>query len=224
VIDALSDDDLMAIGAACADMPLVTAGSGVALGLPQNFRHAGLLAETEVAAALPPPAACARSSRVVARSRRKGRWRRCGSGFRRSASILRSRPRPRCRGRSAGVGEEPRRRRTRARLRHGHARVGQGGAGPARCREGRQPGGGGAGGSRPRAGGDGRRPVDRRRRRDLRRGGQGAQDRGAAHRPRNRSRRALDCGAGGEKPLALALKSGNFGTPDFFLKAWEKLA
>jgi uncharacterized protein YgbK (DUF1537 family) len=29
---------------------------------------------------------------------------------------------------------------------------------------------------------------------------------------------------GGEKPLALALKSGNFGTPDFFLKAWEKLA
>jgi uncharacterized protein YgbK (DUF1537 family) len=29
---------------------------------------------------------------------------------------------------------------------------------------------------------------------------------------------------GGEKPLALALKSGNFGTPDFFLMAWEKLA
>jgi uncharacterized protein YgbK (DUF1537 family) len=26
------------------------------------------------------------------------------------------------------------------------------------------------------------------------------------------------------RPLALALKSGNFGTPDFFLKAWEKLA
>jgi len=25
-------------------------------------------------------------------------------------------------------------------------------------------------------------------------------------------------------PLALALKSGNFGTPDFFLKAWERLA
>ena len=27
-----------------------------------------------------------------------------------------------------------------------------------------------------------------------------------------------------QKPLALALKSGNFGTPDFFLKAWSKLA
>jgi 3-dehydrotetronate 4-kinase len=53
VVDALSNDDLMAIGAACADMPLVTAGSGIALGLPQNFRHAGLLADTVVAAALP---------------------------------------------------------------------------------------------------------------------------------------------------------------------------
>ena len=53
VVDALSNDDLMAIGAACADMPLVTAGSGIALGLPQNFRYAGLLADTVVAAALP---------------------------------------------------------------------------------------------------------------------------------------------------------------------------
>ncbi len=25
------------------------------------------------------------------------------------------------------------------------------------------------------------------------------------------------------RPLALALKSGNFGTPDFFIKAWERL-
>ena len=27
-----------------------------------------------------------------------------------------------------------------------------------------------------------------------------------------------------DQPLALALKSGNFGAPDFFLKAWSKLA
>jgi uncharacterized protein YgbK (DUF1537 family) len=27
----------------------------------------------------------------------------------------------------------------------------------------------------------------------------------------------------GERPLALALKSGNFGTDDFFLKAWSRL-
>jgi uncharacterized protein YgbK (DUF1537 family) len=28
---------------------------------------------------------------------------------------------------------------------------------------------------------------------------------------------------GDPQPVALALKSGNFGTPDFFLKAWELL-
>ncbi|MEO8409553.1 MAG: 3-oxo-tetronate kinase, partial [Propionivibrio sp.] len=54
VVDALSNDDLMVIGAACADLPLVTAGSGIALGLPQNFRRAGLLADDVVADALPP--------------------------------------------------------------------------------------------------------------------------------------------------------------------------
>ena len=27
----------------------------------------------------------------------------------------------------------------------------------------------------------------------------------------------------GDAPLALALKSGNFGTPDFFLKSWPAL-
>ena len=34
-------------------MPLVTAGSGIALCLPQNFRHGSLLAGTAAAAALP---------------------------------------------------------------------------------------------------------------------------------------------------------------------------
>jgi uncharacterized protein YgbK (DUF1537 family) len=53
VVDAISDADLIAIGAACAALPLVTAGSGVALGLPQNFRRAGLLADDFVADALP---------------------------------------------------------------------------------------------------------------------------------------------------------------------------
>lgn len=53
VVDALSDADLLSIGAACADLPLVTAGSGLALGLPQAFRRAGLLAENQVADALP---------------------------------------------------------------------------------------------------------------------------------------------------------------------------
>jgi uncharacterized protein YgbK (DUF1537 family) len=53
IVDALSDLDLESIGAACADLPLVTAGSGLALGLPQNFRRRGLLPESQQAAALP---------------------------------------------------------------------------------------------------------------------------------------------------------------------------
>lgn len=53
IVDALSNADLDAIGAASADMPLVTGGSGIALGLPQNFRRDGLLASNAVADALP---------------------------------------------------------------------------------------------------------------------------------------------------------------------------
>jgi len=51
-VDAISDDDLIAIGAACAGMLLVTAGSGLALGLAQNFPD--LAAAPSDAAALPP--------------------------------------------------------------------------------------------------------------------------------------------------------------------------
>jgi 3-dehydrotetronate 4-kinase len=43
VTDAVADEDLLAIGAAISDHALVTGGSGIALGLPANFRHAGLL-------------------------------------------------------------------------------------------------------------------------------------------------------------------------------------
>ncbi|HSQ81312.1 MAG TPA: 3-oxo-tetronate kinase [Casimicrobiaceae bacterium] len=53
VVDALEDDDLLAIGAACADLALVTAGSGIALGLPPNFRASGLLPGRSDAAMLP---------------------------------------------------------------------------------------------------------------------------------------------------------------------------
>ena len=37
VVDAIRDDDLMNIGAAAKGLPLVTGGSGIALGLPKNF-------------------------------------------------------------------------------------------------------------------------------------------------------------------------------------------
>jgi uncharacterized protein YgbK (DUF1537 family) len=41
VLDAISDADLMQIGIALAGMKLVTAGSGIAMGLPQNWRARG---------------------------------------------------------------------------------------------------------------------------------------------------------------------------------------
>ncbi|WP_175710144.1 3-oxo-tetronate kinase [Burkholderia ambifaria] len=53
IADALSDHDLHVLGEACANLPLVTGGSGVALGLPENFRRAGLLPERDNAASLP---------------------------------------------------------------------------------------------------------------------------------------------------------------------------
>ena len=53
IVDAIEDDDLMSIGAACRDLALVTGGSGVAVGLPQNFRNQGLLAANSAAAVLP---------------------------------------------------------------------------------------------------------------------------------------------------------------------------
>lgn len=53
IVDAVTDRDLAAIGEACAGMALVTGGSGVALGLPENFRRQGRLAGDRVADALP---------------------------------------------------------------------------------------------------------------------------------------------------------------------------
>jgi uncharacterized protein YgbK (DUF1537 family) len=53
VVDAVSDEDLVQLGAACADLALITAGSGLALGLPQNFRNRGFLSEDVRADALP---------------------------------------------------------------------------------------------------------------------------------------------------------------------------
>ena len=41
IVDAINDADLMSIGEALASMKLVTGGSGIALGLPENFRRTG---------------------------------------------------------------------------------------------------------------------------------------------------------------------------------------
>ncbi len=46
VCDAIRDADLMALGTAAAGLRLVTGGSGIAMGLPENFRAQGQLSET----------------------------------------------------------------------------------------------------------------------------------------------------------------------------------
>jgi len=42
IVDAVADEDLVRIGQACADAPLLTGGSGIALGLARNFIAEGL--------------------------------------------------------------------------------------------------------------------------------------------------------------------------------------
>ncbi len=53
IVDAVTEAHLRAIGSAAAQHPLLTGGSGVALGLADNFRAAGLLPERGDAASLP---------------------------------------------------------------------------------------------------------------------------------------------------------------------------
>ncbi|RTZ47839.1 four-carbon acid sugar kinase family protein [Candidimonas sp. SYP-B2681] len=43
IVDAICNADLIQIGAACSDLPMVTAGSGLAIGIPQNFIGQGSL-------------------------------------------------------------------------------------------------------------------------------------------------------------------------------------
>ncbi len=53
IVDAVGDEDLMAIGQAAASHALITGGAGVAMGLPDNFRRAGLLPPRADAMELP---------------------------------------------------------------------------------------------------------------------------------------------------------------------------
>lgn len=46
VADATNDEHLRALGEGCADLALITGGSGIALGLPENFGRKGQLALT----------------------------------------------------------------------------------------------------------------------------------------------------------------------------------
>ena len=53
ILDAVADADLLTLGEAIADLKLVTGGSGIALGLPDNFRRSGLIEATRQADRLP---------------------------------------------------------------------------------------------------------------------------------------------------------------------------
>jgi uncharacterized protein YgbK (DUF1537 family) len=95
IIDAVSNDDLVELGAACADLALVTAGSGVVLGLPRNFRSQGLLATTSKRTHCQTRAACGQSLRAVAPTPRKAKWLPCASIIPRSKSVRQALPRAR---------------------------------------------------------------------------------------------------------------------------------
>src|SRR5207237_5426974 len=53
IVDAIEDSHLEAIGEAAAEFALITGGSGIALGLPENFRRRGLLGSSGAADYLP---------------------------------------------------------------------------------------------------------------------------------------------------------------------------
>jgi uncharacterized protein YgbK (DUF1537 family) len=53
ITDAVEDADLVTLGEACRDLTLVTGGSGAAIGLPENYRRAGLIPARSTVDVLP---------------------------------------------------------------------------------------------------------------------------------------------------------------------------
>jgi hypothetical protein len=192
VVDAVSNDDLLRLGPALADMPLVTAGSGVAIGLPANFG----LAPTSQAAALPSPgglqavvsgscsvATNAQVAHFIARGHPALALDPLRSPLMRKGAVG-------CRA-GPGLGARTHRRRPGAGLFHGRARRRQGHPGAARRGTGRRPGRADHRRRGARPGRDRRAPAHRGRRRDLGRLRAGHGHRTTAHWRPDRSRRAL---------------------------------
>ena len=137
IADAVDNEDLLRLGVAVKDLPLVCAGSGLAIGLPANF---GLVPSPDAVRAADRPGTAAPSSPAAAPTRPTRRSRpSCRPAARRGASI-RSRSRPRRRGarrRHRALGRSAVARgaaRAGARLQHGACAGGRRGAGPARRR------------------------------------------------------------------------------------------
>ena len=53
IVDAVDDGQLFTVGQALKDLQLITGGSGIALGLPENYRKAGLVGENKAADRVP---------------------------------------------------------------------------------------------------------------------------------------------------------------------------
>ncbi len=53
IVDAVEDNDLLILDQAAADLALITGGSGAAIGLPENYRRAGLIPSRTTVDALP---------------------------------------------------------------------------------------------------------------------------------------------------------------------------
>ena len=217
VADAVEDDDLRAIGAACAGLPLVVGGSGVALGLPENFRRRGLLGR----AAPPEPRAVDGPAVVLAGS--------CSAATQEQvAPDGRAAPGDQGRRRSTAGGTTAPSALAAAAL----ARSARPGARLLDARRRRSPRCRRASASSAPA--RGRVAARRGREAARRRAARAASSSRAARRPAPSCSalgvRALAVGPEiapgvpwmtslGEPRLALALKSGNFGGPDFFLEA-----
>jgi uncharacterized protein YgbK (DUF1537 family) len=81
IADAVDNDDLRHLAAACADLPLLTAGSGLALGLPAVYAQRGWLAPDAHAAELDPAgggAAVLAGSCSLATNAQVQRWQQAG--------------------------------------------------------------------------------------------------------------------------------------------------
>jgi 3-dehydrotetronate 4-kinase len=81
IADAIDNDDLRVLAEACADLPLLTAGSGVALGLPPLYARQGWLALDDHAAELDAvggAAAVLSGSCSVATNAQVARWQAAG--------------------------------------------------------------------------------------------------------------------------------------------------
>ena len=189
IVDAIADTDLLTMGRAFAELPLLVAGSGVAIGLPQNHG----LAPSAGAAWLPPAggAAAIVSGSCSTASNAQVRHFIDSGGAAFAIDPMRIAEGERIVDAALAWGRRASRRSTGADLRDRRAGGRQGGSGEPRHRTGRPHRRGHAVGDRVRPRRGGRAPHGRCRRRDGRRLRTGARHREAAHRPPDRPGRAV---------------------------------